>query len=655
MGVLIVLPIAAALAVRFQRRFELMVFPAISLIAMVLGICGVVGSLPVGTYIGIVLAIPAIVILVNKRKLLGKYVLTPGFAAFCIYLVFFFLYARERYIMTDPAKMLYGPSLRNMFACDSLRDTNSFYHFTDPFPLGALWAYFCTRLIGGYSEWMSIYAFDVWLIAGILPFFYQIKRIKEENWQWLLMLAIGLFLPMLKTENVYRSFDMALLQTAAMVYTFYVVYRMIHWGERKGDVLFAACGFWAACTFTKYGMFSALPLMTGCCAIAFRDNSRRGRLFTALLSGCAVSFVLHLYTVLTHESAAHTLLFIPGSLLAAVLSGAVIAGVISRYNKGKQNSAIVIFLAMVVAAIAVTALVLHFSPYKEYVIEEAVEFTDKLFMGFEEENFVIGKHVIRIYDTTFLFLLLAVSGIAHGKTNKKNRKGVPMPDAFHAAFVFGVVLYLLVLCVLYIDVLRMPKANPIPKISAYVAPVVVLSAAALLFQAVRTWKKDTVLIAGFLFLLGCVYMDPVGEIFHKAERDYVFPVIKDCVESGKIVFTEEDRVFYMDPELFRDISVDFCWEVFPAGADTISGLHFNADPYRWSGGEIQKTMTPEELEALIRDGGYTYVYLDNIVDFHINKYHNLFALVGPGMTNDAIYRVEYDARGKLKLRFIAQE
>ena len=66
-------------------------------------------------------------------------------------------------------------------------------------------------------------------------------------------------------------------------------------------------------------------------------------------------------------------------------------------------------------------------------------------------------------------------------------------------------------------------------------------------------------------------------------------------------------------------------------------------------------LTVEELEDLIREGGYTYVYLRNIVDFHIEKYHTLFVEPGPGMQNNAIYRVEYDEEGQLWLNIIAQD
>lgn len=655
MGVFVILPIAAALAVWFKRRFEIMVFPAIGMILLTLTITGMIGNLIVGVYLGLAYIVPAIVLLIYHKKQIGKYVLTPGLVAFCVYLVFFLLFSYGRYFISGRAMAQYGPSVLQLFKYDSLSDHSPYYNLTNPFPLGTLWAYFCSRIFGGYAEWKCIFAYDVMIISGILPVFYLIKTIKEEKWQWLVMILIGMFMPLLKMFNAYRSFDMVIPQTTAMVYTFYIVYRRIYGSERKGDTVFAAYGFFAGCTLTEYGMFKLLPLMVACCTVAFYNREKTKSLFQMLFAGCLPAFLLNLYNYLNGVIESNQLLFLPESLLIALVAGGIIACAIRLRNKGYQRTAMCFMTAVIMIAVVVTILLLKNSIYKEYVTEEIVELTNKLFTGTGEEEYVIGKQVIRIYDMTFLFILFVLSKVSQGKRIRKSKDGIDTSNVFQTAYIFGGVIYFLFLSVLYINVLRIPNANPVPVIASYVAPILVVSAAALLFRAARTWEKDMVLIVGGLLLLSGVYTDPVREVFDKPERDYVFPVLHDCIESGKISFTEKDRVFYMDPELFRELSVDFNWEVFPAGADAVSGLYFNADPYRWSGGEIQRTMTKEELADLIRDGGYTYVYLDNIQDFHINTYHTLFALVGPGMANDSIYHVEYDQRGQLKLRFIAQE
>ncbi len=632
-----------------------MAFPAIGLITFTLALTGMIGLLRIGVYVSALYLVPAVVILISKRKLVGKYILTPGFAAFCIYIIFFLVFSKGRFFVSDASRAQYAPSLLNMIRYNSLQDHALYYNLNDPFPLGNLWSYFCTGLIGGYADWVCIFAYDVFIVSGFLPLFLQIKSVKEESWQWLVMLFAIPLLPLLKMGNAYSDYDMAIQQTAAMVYTFYIVYRVIHGKERKGDVLFAAYGFCVSCTLTKYGMFVTLPLMVACCTVAYGDAVRRKKLFLMLGAGTVLSVVFQLYDVICKAIGWKQFLLVPGCVLSALVMGAVLSAVVRLYDMGKIRGAMILFCGLTMIVLAFTVIILRKSPYMEYVTEEVVEFTDKLFTGAAEEDHTIGRNVVRIYDTTFLFILLVVSGISYKKGKRKNAAEAASLDAFRLSYIYGVFLYILLLCVLYINVLRRPKAYPVPEIAPYIAPVIILSTVGVFLRSVRTWKKDLVYIVGMVFLVGCVYTDPVGEIFQKPEREYSYPVIQECIENGKIHFTEEDRVFYMDPQWYQDLPVDFKWEVYPAGADMISGMHFNADPYHWSGGEIQFTMTVEELETLLRDGKYTYVYLDNIVDFHVNTYHTLFAEVGQGMVEDAIYRVDYDKDGNMQLIFLARD
>ena len=704
MGVLAIFPIAAALAIWFQRRFEIMVFPAVGLITVTMAVFGMAGILKIGVFVPLIYAVAAVVYVITQKKQIPRYVLTPGFAAFCIYLVFFFVYARGWRFLSEASITQYGPSVLSLFEYDSMQDHCLYYQLTDPFPLGTLWAYFCNRLIGGYADWKCIFAFDVFVIAGVMPIFCQIRTIREEkedlpggkslkrlkagagsperssgaDWQWLVMLSIGLFLPILKIFDAYRSFDMAIPQATAMVYTIFILSRMIRSGGKKSDVIFAAYGLFAAISLTRYGVFMTIPLLTSCTAVAIGSPKHRKSLFLSMTAGCVPAFLLNLYNYAHHETDFKRLLLLPGCVLGCLLLGALVSFVAGMYVKGKKKTAVVTGLAAAAVVAGIVVLILHKSDYNEYVINEVVEFTDKLFEGKNEEDYVLGRKVVRIYDTTFLLLLMVLSGIAHGRVMKKygkeesvkslrtgarsserNLKAEAKEEAvlsytFHGAFICGVLMYLVALCVLYILVLRPPKVTPIPVIAHFVAPVIIVSAAGLFLQAFRAWKKDIVLAVAGLGLLACVYTDPVGEIFNKPEEEYMYPVIHECIENGEIRFTGEDRVFLMDPELLRKIPSEFCWEVYPAGAATVSGLHFNADPYRWSAGEIQFTMKVEELEQLLREGGYTYVYLRNIVDFHIEKYHTLFVEPGPGMQNDAIYRVEYDDEGQLWLNIIRQ-
>ena len=321
MGVLVIFPIAAMMAVWCKRRFEIMIFPTIVLIVVTMAVTGLVGILRIGLYVPVIYAVVALGLLISRRKKIKKYILTPGFAAFCIYIVFFLFFSKGRYLASEASCMQYGPSLMSLFTYDSLKDHSLYYNLTNPFPLGTLWVYFCGRLLGGYSESAAIFAYDVLVIAGIMPLFCQIRTIKEENWQWLAMLAIGLSLPLLKLFDAYRSFDMVVPQATAMIYTYFIFSRMIHQGEKKGDRIFAACGILFSVILTQYSMLMLLPLLAGCCAVAFSNVKKYKGLFAAMLGGLVPAIFLYVYNLIRQEILVKDLLLLPGHIQQVLVLG----------------------------------------------------------------------------------------------------------------------------------------------------------------------------------------------------------------------------------------------------------------------------------------------------------------------------------------------
>ena len=100
-----------------------------------------------------------------------------------------------------------------------------------------------------------------------------------------------------------------------------------------------------------------------------------------------------------------------------------------------------------------------------------------------------------------------------------------------------------------------------------------------------------------------------------------------------------------------DLPMSFKWEVFPAGTGYISGMYYHPEPYKWS--DIERTISPEEFATLIKEGGYTYVYLKNVDEFFYVTYYVDFDNWGNDIKNDAIYRVEYSEDGQLQIKYIA--
>ena len=657
MGALAIFPIAAALAVLGRKKFEETVFPAIGLIVITLMLFGMVGILKLGVFIVPVYVILSFVVLVVERSRLRKLVVTPGLAAFAFFFVFFFFFTYGRSFIPDAAMSQYGSVVRHLCKIGCIRNDTLYYRLYDPFPFASLWAYFCTITLGGFSESACLFANDIFIISAIMPFFRYIKSLKEGSWRWIVLLVFIILLPVLKIPETYSSFDMAVPQAAALVYTFLMVDPLIQYRAPGRSVLwyeiFTAFGFFASCTLTKYGILAALPLILGVCVVAFSGVKKRGNLVIMVLAGCFATVVWSIYSYAIYEIDFDGLLLIPETCLCAVLISIVISFLIHLYRKGYKYTVLLVSFALCAIMISGTVFLLKYSINSEYATQFVGEFTDKLFVGrSEEEYYVIGKRVMPIRDAAFLVILLMISGMACSRIEKRERQNISEIFAFNASFIVGSVLYLLIICILYVNVIRIPHAPVKPVTVAYVVPLLLLSFSVVFSQAYKAWKKEWVLVVTTVVLIACTYSDPIGACMNKTERKDEYHVITAYINDGYVEFKGDDKVFYIDKNLIESLPDSFKWAVFPAGADFVNGLYFNPEPYKWDN-SIKAPLTADELADIIAEGDYTYVYLRDVDDFFWETYNSDFENYGAEIGDNVLYKVAYDESGQMQLEYIA--
>lgn len=408
-----------------------------------------------------------------------------------------------------------------------------------------------------------------------------------------------------------------------------------------------------SCILTQYGVYAAIPLMMAMCSAAVSDAGKRKFMLASLAGGSMLAFVFGIYGILSAGIGADSIAIIPMCCLISMLLSAVLTLLMGLYEKGYRKISVCIVLLIAAIIVTIMVFILQDSADSDHLIEWFMEYTDKIFVGRKEEaDYIIGKRVIPVYDAPFLFFMMIIFGFASGKIEKKSLDKTAEIHAFNLSLVFGSVLYMLILCILYINVIRQPHSATKPSIAVYVAPVVILSAVAVFKQCLRAWRKDIVIGAGTVALTACVFSDPVSAVFDKPEYESEYPLISACEDAGVLELTGTDRVFYIDRELTDELPISFVWEVFPAGANSINGLYFNPEPYKWDD-DIREPLTPEKLADVIEDGKYTYVYLKNVDDYFWETYYPDFANFGADIRNDAIYRVEYDEDGQLQIAYIA--
>lgn len=670
MGACAIIPIAAAIALLCRKKIEETLFPAICVIIITLMCFGLFNHLKLGLYIIQFLLVLSFVTLFICKKEIKKYIITSGFFAFIIYFLLFFILTNSTHFISKDSLSKYGPQILNIYKTDMLKNSNLYYNLNKSFPFVSLWSYFVIKCGKNFSEWKSIFSCSLFIISGVMPLFTYIKNVKKEKINYLLLFFICLFLPIFKIKDAFIDYDMAIPQATALVYSFLSAYNIIFHKNNKqqyADYVFLGIGIFASCTITEWGVFLSLPLIIGINVVSIYDifgnkNKRKRSLYLLLTSSIAAfsTIIWSMYQYKCGEIEINRVFFIPAVTLGVLVLSFCVALCILLYERGNKVMVLLIVLILIVFISVIFGYELKHSVYHNYVKDELLEYTDKLFLGdrsiiigdMSEEEYVIGNKYIKVYDVTLLLLSIIITGFACRNTKKISIEKYNLKVRYNLGIILGSMIYLMILAIVYINVIREPKGHPVPSIADYITPLILLLFVSLFNESYFTWKKEKVLLIIAIFLGLCVV--PYIKKYYFIKPIYVneYPLISECIENGKIELTGRDRVFYIDRDLLEPLPQSFVWEVFPAGANSISGMYYNPEPYKWS--DIERTMTPEEFEELINKGAYTYVYIKNVDDYFITTFYPDFDNWGLDIRNDALYKVEYNDEGQLQIKYIAE-
>jgi len=647
--------IGSAIAAISRKRFEETVFPAICTMIFTLLCSGLVGYLKAGLFLIPILTGLSLVALIIKRENIKQYVITPGFMAYILLCIFFLLYSYGRLFDSNEAFTQFGPTVLNLYSTESLKNTNEYYNLNTPFPFSTLWSYYCVRTSGGFSEWICLFSNNVYIAAAMMPLFKNVRSLKKDIAGWLLTLLFCLLVPVLKLPDAYRRFDMSVPQAVTMVYTLLMCYSLLKEKTETIDMLFVSIGIFASCTLTKYGVFASIPLITGISAVGFYEKNKRKNILIAVFTGSCLTIIWRLFQYFNGETMVIKVVLIPAVCCCSVLCALWIERIIDMYRYGNKKVSVIMLTILVACIVAGTMYILWHSVHRNYAIEKIIEFSDKLCIECKEESpYILGKNTIKMYDAVFLFLSLAVSGVACGIMQRRKDQNAEKVYVFNFSYIFGVCIYLFFLLIMYINVLREPpRAVPVPTIAEYTTSIILLSFVVIYMEVHYINTKETVLLAFVCFLMVCGFTDPVEALFKKTEEIPEYESVYLYKQKGNFRFSQEDRVFYIDVNLVEPVPPKFSWQVFPAGTGSINGLNYNPDPYSLS--DIEQTITTYELEEILDDGKYSYVYLKNVDDFFKLVYQDMFVGGQQNIKNDALYQIKHSHNGQIEIEYIVSD
>ena len=292
MSTLVVLASVFALAgggaLLLRRRLEEALPLSVALIVGVQYAFGLFGWLSAGFYAALALSVLALV-LVAVRLLRGglgdlrRFLLTPGAVVMLAAFVWALLSFRAHMLYEPDEFSHWGTVLRNMMHFDAIpagvKEANITY--TDYPPATTLFAYFWTRLSGGFNEGDPQRAMNIMILAFLLP---AMRAQRWKRWGSALCMACALFvLPTLFNSGAYYTIYADVVLGCVF---FHALYAWFFTPRDRGGVLLTG------------GSLFLLPLIKeagwGLCLIALavmaadlagerrRAGPRHGRAFGAL-------------------------------------------------------------------------------------------------------------------------------------------------------------------------------------------------------------------------------------------------------------------------------------------------------------------------------------------------------------------------------------
>jgi hypothetical protein len=251
MPIIVSLPIAAAIALIFRKRIENTISLAIFLIITLLYISGIVANFTPGIVLTFLTAAVAagytVYNLFKDKSKFKEYLFTPGLVVFIALAVYFLLVSFGRYINhgTDEfhhwglaAKYFY---MLNDYSNVPMTTDSSPYHG----PAVTLWSFFSTRFWLSCSTGMMMWGQQLLAVSLILPIFQQIDKFKSK-YKILLATLFITVLPYCLRDVSSIGMGYTTLQTntvQALLFGFALIYFMEYY--QKEDRFYLALSLYA--------------------------------------------------------------------------------------------------------------------------------------------------------------------------------------------------------------------------------------------------------------------------------------------------------------------------------------------------------------------------------------------------------------------------
>ncbi|MDD5939287.1 MAG: hypothetical protein PUC46_00730 [Lachnospiraceae bacterium] len=713
MGVIIIMPLIAALSIICRRRFEESAPLSVFLVILLIYLSGLVTTFLPGFYLALAMCAAGFIVCV-KALLTGKgrqdlrtYVFTPGFAAYIAVLIFMFLVSFGRTFTTGDDYKHWALAVKNYcYFNDFSNVPGAVDVYTSYQPASTIFEYWNTKLWTNCSQGMMLVGIGVMTLSLLLPFMRFVstagtvrqdsgKKGRRARWWGLLLFIFAL--PLFTQGMTYTSLLVDTLMGYESAYILLQYYRYREGGGRfyivtyllglavlsltkefgmilSGMILL--CVLWNEITLRRRGLAGkkevarALRIFLACgvLTVLFGVVSWYGYLSIpqtgAVPAQADTGALLQTYAASRGEAAYVTSKgTVTSAAGAQVLTGAGHLGEIFSFLAGKGDLDL-----NYVRTIASTFIKGLFSTESGYSFGYLLPCSYAVFIGAAVLFWCVRE---RRHPAAVSAVVSNADGTrhtAHGdREGRELSGGAENMAAAKKAFSTSQVLYigwivtsaLYLLCLLASYILLFPPREAAylgalnKYLSSLVAPTILLGVWMVLEDF--DGKVPVHILYGSIAVILFVTVNLsglTGAILDRPE-EVVFAGIDHNEDQGGLTFHPGERIYYIDTDdAQRELNMKarFGYRVFPAYCNQGGANIF--DNYVFYGSRVKSGEDPEKAFAeMLQQDNYSYVYLQTVNDRFRNELSGVFDSPSD-IGDDQLYQIEWKSDGSVKLHLI---
>lgn len=609
MSVILNIIIAGALAVRANKKVEECYAITAMLAAFALYITGLYWSFIPGIFLFVVILFVSAgylaYVFFRDRTRIKRALATPGFFFLLTCMFIFALYCYGRAIDHSDDFYCWDLRIKNFLYFGKIRGVPNTDLGTHP-PIVGVWNYLAAKTwIRKPSHPLYLWTQNMLLVSFFSPIFRKIDK-RQTVLKSVLTSIILLLIPTLD-GNAYHTLLVDTMLGAVVFFCFYSFIAMI---QKK--TMFWMLGFGTGMCFlvlTKQsGSIFFVIILFICCQSSAWYKDRI--VFKTILGTIALGWLL----TFSWYKNGNAFYIVVGGSIAAMLCGSAI-GLIRQHSWKNVKSMSLATCAALMAEAGALVLggIFVFNHYEEslvhlkYVIEVVTTYSQPSFIESVIDILIIAGLITAVTKWKSVFSIEAFAG---------TRNGWHMGVAC-MSYAIGVVGYLLIIW--YLEIVSIgPSNGGLTGLNIrYFLPLLTPLYGMILYIVLEMDFTYTAVALTVMML--------ATHAFSNEEKTNYFIVNKprslefNEFERNNITLTSNDHVFFID-EHDDYIMADraFYNYICPATSQFTS--------YEFIQGGLKPEMeeTEEELEEILLDGNYNYVYIQLISDSSAEKYQELF-------------------------------